>query len=351
MAHRCSINMPPIWLSDNNVRKGVPAMLDLQRADEEDLELAKEQRAMQMWFAEGWRLVNVAMERADTEGLHYSLHLRREHLLCLCATWRQSIADDPTAPPWGPDAADLAEAVATKERAAAKDIDCHDHVLMVIYLQHASAFEDDFGHSFSGHDGLDEHFKQMMHYTWYASWLRMSHKNNLAAMALEVAHPLHFGVWNPYPEGHKRQVDFDAKLRTYTSALLEAPDFVALLKTVVDTFQFKARNVYQLHSDVEMVLRGYYQSMCLNSCDIHKYMEDELQTVTLHHWEVWADQLSEEVGDVLLFHLRWSCMGSVGSVAQWLSVSDIVISLKVYLHQLAFPVLGFWSGNTSSILQ
>ncbi|KAJ6568560.1 hypothetical protein B0H19DRAFT_1256312 [Mycena capillaripes] len=84
-------------------------MLDLQRADEEDLELAKERRAMQMWFGEEWRVVNVAMERADTEGLYYSLHLRRERLLRLCATWRQSIADDPTAPPWGPDAADLAE--------------------------------------------------------------------------------------------------------------------------------------------------------------------------------------------------------------------------------------------------
>ncbi|KAJ6534907.1 hypothetical protein B0H19DRAFT_964070, partial [Mycena capillaripes] len=54
----------PIWLSDDNVRKGIPAMLDLQRADEEDLELAKEWRAMQMWFAEEWQVVNVAMERA-----------------------------------------------------------------------------------------------------------------------------------------------------------------------------------------------------------------------------------------------------------------------------------------------
>ncbi|KAJ6564318.1 hypothetical protein B0H19DRAFT_1258773 [Mycena capillaripes] len=99
----------PIWLSDDNVRKGIPAMLDLQRAYEEDLELAKERGAMQMWFAEEWRVVNAAMERADTEGLHYSLHLRREHPLHPRATWRQSIADDPTAPPWGPNAADLVE--------------------------------------------------------------------------------------------------------------------------------------------------------------------------------------------------------------------------------------------------
>jgi hypothetical protein len=75
----------------------------------------------------------------------------------------------------------------------------------------ARAFEEDFGHSFSGHDGLDEHFKQMTHYAWYASRLRTSHKNDLAAMALEAARPLYFHLWNPYPEGHKRRVDFDAK--------------------------------------------------------------------------------------------------------------------------------------------
>ncbi|KAJ6568561.1 hypothetical protein B0H19DRAFT_1256313 [Mycena capillaripes] len=160
-----------------------------------------------------------------------------------------------------------------KLRAAAKDIDRHDHVLML-----------------SGHDGLDEHFKQMMHYAWYASWLRTSHKNDLAAMALEAARPLHFGVRNPYPEGHKPGwTSMLNVLRTYASALLEAPDFAALPKTAVDTFQFKARNVYRLHSDVEMVLRGYYQN---------KYMEDELRTLTLHHWEVWADRVGEKRANV-----------------------------------------------------
>ncbi|KAJ7615780.1 hypothetical protein DFH06DRAFT_1013158 [Mycena polygramma] len=97
----------PLWLSNDPVRKGIPAMLDLQRADEEDRELAKERRAMQMWFSEEWKIVNVAMERADTEGLRYSLHLRRERLLRLCATWRRSIGDDDGTPEWGPTTAEL----------------------------------------------------------------------------------------------------------------------------------------------------------------------------------------------------------------------------------------------------
>ncbi|KAJ7917867.1 hypothetical protein B0H13DRAFT_1608008, partial [Mycena leptocephala] len=55
---------PPLWLKDEGVRKGIPAMLDLARSKEEDLELAKECRAMQVWFTEEWEIVKVAMQRA-----------------------------------------------------------------------------------------------------------------------------------------------------------------------------------------------------------------------------------------------------------------------------------------------
>lgn len=57
---------PPLWLSNDGVRKGIPAMLDLERSKEEDLELAKERRAMQLWFSEEWEIVKVAMDRAGT---------------------------------------------------------------------------------------------------------------------------------------------------------------------------------------------------------------------------------------------------------------------------------------------
>ncbi|KAJ6457865.1 hypothetical protein DFH09DRAFT_1255416 [Mycena vulgaris] len=100
---------PPLWLSSESVRSGIQAMLDLSRADEEDAELAKERRSMQVWFAEEWEIVNAAMGRADTEGLRYNLHLRRERLVRLCATWQRSLprSEDPTCPPWGPTGEEL----------------------------------------------------------------------------------------------------------------------------------------------------------------------------------------------------------------------------------------------------
>ncbi|KAJ7021923.1 hypothetical protein C8F04DRAFT_972110 [Mycena alexandri] len=55
---------PPLWLKSEAVRKGIIAMLDLERAEEEDRELAKERRALQVWFSEEWEIVNTAMSAA-----------------------------------------------------------------------------------------------------------------------------------------------------------------------------------------------------------------------------------------------------------------------------------------------
>ncbi|KAJ7761334.1 hypothetical protein B0H16DRAFT_1456074 [Mycena metata] len=63
---------PPLWLANEAVRKGIVAMLDLERADEEDRELAKERRSLQLWFSEEWEI------------------------------WQRSISTDDTLPPWGP---------------------------------------------------------------------------------------------------------------------------------------------------------------------------------------------------------------------------------------------------------
>ncbi|KAJ7729056.1 hypothetical protein B0H16DRAFT_1734416 [Mycena metata] len=93
---------PPLWLANESVRKGIVAMLDLERADEEDRELAKERRSLQLWFSEEWEIVNEAMEAAENEGLRYCIHLRRERLLRLCAQWQRTISTDDTLPPWGP---------------------------------------------------------------------------------------------------------------------------------------------------------------------------------------------------------------------------------------------------------
>lgn len=55
---------PPPWLADEKVREGIKAMLEVDRCDEEDVRLKKERRALQVWFAEEWAVVNLAIERA-----------------------------------------------------------------------------------------------------------------------------------------------------------------------------------------------------------------------------------------------------------------------------------------------
>ncbi|KAJ7121193.1 hypothetical protein C8R44DRAFT_831780 [Mycena epipterygia] len=99
---------PPLWLSDEKVRSGIKAMLELDRCDEEDIILKKERCALQVWFAEEWKVVNHAIAHAGSAGDKYQLELRRNELVALCATWQKSLPDlgvaETTLPPWGPSA-------------------------------------------------------------------------------------------------------------------------------------------------------------------------------------------------------------------------------------------------------
>ncbi|KAJ7437710.1 hypothetical protein FB451DRAFT_1450462 [Mycena latifolia] len=70
-----------LWLSSDTVRSGIRAMLELDRANEEDKILTKERQALRAWFAEEWTIVNVAMDRAENEESRYQLFFRRERLL------------------------------------------------------------------------------------------------------------------------------------------------------------------------------------------------------------------------------------------------------------------------------
>ncbi|KAJ7079204.1 hypothetical protein C8R44DRAFT_754712 [Mycena epipterygia] len=103
---------PPLWLSDEKVRSGIKAMLELDRCDEEDIILKKERCALQVWFAEEWKVVNHAIAHAGSAGDKYQLELRRNELVALCATWQKSLPDlgvaETTLPPWGPSAVQLA---------------------------------------------------------------------------------------------------------------------------------------------------------------------------------------------------------------------------------------------------
>jgi len=57
-----STNELPRWLCDDNVRKGIQSLLELDRCMEEQSRLSRERCALQEWMIEEWRCVNLAME-------------------------------------------------------------------------------------------------------------------------------------------------------------------------------------------------------------------------------------------------------------------------------------------------
>ncbi|KAJ6548545.1 hypothetical protein B0H19DRAFT_952491 [Mycena capillaripes] len=56
---------PALWLSDDNVRTGIKAMLELDRCNEEDARLRRERMALRTWFAEEWKIATRALEAAS----------------------------------------------------------------------------------------------------------------------------------------------------------------------------------------------------------------------------------------------------------------------------------------------
>lgn len=55
---------PARWLSDDRVRKGIPAMLELDRCGEEEERLGRERCSLQEWFTEEWLCVENAKTSA-----------------------------------------------------------------------------------------------------------------------------------------------------------------------------------------------------------------------------------------------------------------------------------------------
>jgi hypothetical protein len=52
----------PLWLGDDDVRKGIRSLLELDRCEEEERRLSKELWAMHDWMIEEWTCVTKAME-------------------------------------------------------------------------------------------------------------------------------------------------------------------------------------------------------------------------------------------------------------------------------------------------
>ncbi|KAJ7257320.1 hypothetical protein C8J57DRAFT_1516785 [Mycena rebaudengoi] len=68
---------PPGWLSNEDTRSGIKAMLEYDCANEENIRLRKERCAMQVWFAEEWAVHSLAIEQTDDAGDNYQFQLLR----------------------------------------------------------------------------------------------------------------------------------------------------------------------------------------------------------------------------------------------------------------------------------
>ncbi|RDB18910.1 hypothetical protein Hypma_014431 [Hypsizygus marmoreus] len=139
--------MPPPWLCDEQVRDGIKAVLERDRCLEEQNRLHSEHRAMREWFSEEWKLVNTAFELAMDDSLRYQLHLRRQYLCHLCATWQSSVrsldAGNDFLPQWGPSREEILEVSINEVTASIADRD---------YAGFDSDDDDDEGPD----DGLDD---------------------------------------------------------------------------------------------------------------------------------------------------------------------------------------------------
>jgi hypothetical protein len=104
----------PGWLGDENVRKGIKFMLELDRCHEEERRLSYERSAMQDWLIEEWKCVTMAIKKNESEEVVYQMVLRAEFLARLCNNWQDKTRMiDPHKPmpdSWGPPLEDLMEA-------------------------------------------------------------------------------------------------------------------------------------------------------------------------------------------------------------------------------------------------
>jgi hypothetical protein len=118
-----SSTAPPRWLCDENMRKGIRAMLLKNRCLEESPRLLRERGHLQIWFANEWKAVSLAIQATDerkqlpssvplptptavTASLQYQFRLRQEELLQLYVIWKKPLDkmkfDDNGLPRWGP---------------------------------------------------------------------------------------------------------------------------------------------------------------------------------------------------------------------------------------------------------
>ncbi|KAK7459491.1 hypothetical protein VKT23_009474 [Stygiomarasmius scandens] len=126
-----SHGLPPPWLADENTRKGIQAMLEVDRCDEEDERLAVEMKSLQEWFIEEWEVLMKTMEKIEDEPTHFQLELRRRYLCRLCVLWQDALEGyaeywDKT---WGPSEKELVELREWEASATTDSLDEGDYDL------------------------------------------------------------------------------------------------------------------------------------------------------------------------------------------------------------------------------
>lgn len=107
-----SENAIPQWLGNEDVRKGIKALLEWDRCKEELRRLSYERSAMQEWLLEEWQCTIRGIETEQDLNIVYQLDLRASFLARVCLIWQDKVrlviphkAIDSS---WGPSLEDLA---------------------------------------------------------------------------------------------------------------------------------------------------------------------------------------------------------------------------------------------------
>ncbi|EIN12222.1 hypothetical protein PUNSTDRAFT_60270, partial [Punctularia strigosozonata HHB-11173 SS5] len=88
--------VPPLWLADEQVRKGIRAMLEVRRCEEELSRIRKERSILQEWARAEWEAIEYAIKSHGKCWLFdvvHQLRMRRGELLRLIVTWRRRVGD------------------------------------------------------------------------------------------------------------------------------------------------------------------------------------------------------------------------------------------------------------------
>ncbi|THV02106.1 hypothetical protein K435DRAFT_853082 [Dendrothele bispora CBS 962.96] len=102
---------PPLWLCNEEVRRGIRAVLELDRCDEENSRLRAQRKALQEWFMDEWYTSEAALEQTRASGLQHQLKLHRKSLLTMYAHWEKPLVElsDGFPTEWGPSQEDISE--------------------------------------------------------------------------------------------------------------------------------------------------------------------------------------------------------------------------------------------------